>query len=226
MFFLKDILFPKFCLGCGFLGSYICFNCRKKLIKAQEESCFYCHRTSYQGLTHRNCFRKNGVDGFIYIYIYNNLLKKIIKTTKYRYVKESFSELLLDSYFAMFDKLIFYKRTLRPLSVEEIPLHEVRLKRRGFNQSKIIKDFLKDQFSLEETSYLKKVKETRPQAMLKKVERVNNLKGVFSSTKILKATNILLIDDVVTTGATMAEAAKVLKAQGAAAVIAFALAKG
>ncbi len=227
MIWIKDILFPKFCLGCGFLGSYICFKCRNKLIKTRETECFYCKRKSYQGLTHRNCQRTDGVDGFIYIYKYDNLLKKIIKTTKYRYVKECFKDLLLNSYLSLFDKLIYYKKTVRPLSLEAIPLHESRLKKRGFNQSEIIADFLCEQFSFEKKTYLIKAKETAAQATLKRIDRIKNLKNTFSiKTAVVEETNILLIDDVVTTGATMAEAAKVLKAHGAAAVIAFALAKG
>lgn len=226
MKFIKDILFPKFCLGCGFLGSYICFNCRNKLAKAKDASCFYCRRKSYQGLTHRDCKRTYGIDGFIYIYIYNDLLKKIIKTTKYRYVKECLFELLSNSYLSLFDKLIFYKKTFHPLLVEAIPLHESRLKKRGFNQSEIIADFLCEQFSFGKKKSLVKTIETKAQAALKRRDRIKNLKKTFSvEAMAVDGTNILLVDDIVTTGATMAEAAKVLKAHGAACLIAFALAK-
>ena len=88
-------------------------------------------------------------------------------------------------------------------------------------------DFLCEQFSFEKKTHLIKTKETAAQATLKRTDRIKNLKETFSvKNPVVEGTNILLVDDVVTTGATIAEAGKVLKAHGAAAVIAFALAKG
>ena len=93
--FLKDLLFPKFCLGCGFLGAYICTNCKKKLSYIKQDSCLYCGKPSLYGLTHPGCRREKGVDGFLSVFYYNNLLKSVIKSVKYRLATAVFEELCL-----------------------------------------------------------------------------------------------------------------------------------
>lgn len=108
-----------------------------------------------------------------------------------------------------------------------IPLSKKRLRERGFNQSEILAEELSYRnqgrnFTVE-TSVLYRTKDTGSQALIKDREtRMNNVKGCFAvsnKNKIL-GKNIILIDDITTTGATLEEARKVLVDNGARRVIA------
>ncbi len=227
--FFKDILFPKFCLGCGFIGSYICLNCQKKLSYLKKDSCFYCKRASYAGFTHPACKKEFGIDGFIAVFHYSDLLKKIIKNIKYRMAKEILEELFQLMNYQTIEKLRFYKKLNNELFLQPIPLHPIRLRERGFNQSENIAEFLQKIFLLSEVNILVRTKNTFPQAQIKLGQkRYLNIKGAFklSDEKLHPEKQILLVDDVVTTGSTVKEAARVLKKNGSEKVYVFALAKG
>lgn len=225
---LKDILFPKICLGCGFLGSYICPKCLKKFSYVEKDVCLYCNKGSFFGLTHIGCQKKYGIDGFISIYHYNNTLKKVIKNIKYRLVQEAMGDFLKAiSFKVLADKLKFFKN--KNLLFNPIPLHPKRLKSRGFNQSEALVNFFTDFFSTEAIQLFDRIKDTKSQAILKKrKERDLNIKQAFAVKKgaQIAGKQIVLIDDLVTSGATVKEAAYVLKKGGADTVYTLALAKG
>ncbi len=96
-------------------------------------------------------------------------------------------------------------------------MHDDRLKERGFNQAleiaRIITKHMK--IKLDYTS-CHRTKLTKPQASLPLKERIKNIRGVFSCAENLQGLNIALIDDVMTTGASLNELAKTLKQAGAA----------
>lgn len=224
-----DILFPRRCFGCGFIGSYFCLDCQKKLVLVEKDRCFYCHRASYLGLTHPACRQKDGIDGFVAPYQYNNLLKKIIKNVKYRLAREGMKEFFIITGPAIAEKLHPYKKIDTSYCLLPIPLHPTRLKERGFNQSEILTSLISNILGLDRIDILIRKKNTPPQAKLKKVkERFNNLRGAFAIKKegLAKDKRVILVDDVVTTGITVREAAKSLKKAGARSVIVFSLAKG
>lgn len=108
-----------------------------------------------------------------------------------------------------------------------IPLSQQRLAERGFNQAVQLAHHLSRTQTQSQT--LLRMKHTSAQSSLKRSERLTNLTGAFAVAPLLVAQlrgkNILLIDDVVTTGATLNFAARVLKHAGAAHVGALVLAK-
>lgn len=126
------------------------------------------------------------------------------------------------------DKLSSFKRYSDSFHLQPIPLHKRKLKERGFNQSKIISDFFESYFNYPVIDCLSRIKNTAAQAQLKQNNlRFLNVKGAFLFTSPdKKVKEILLIDDVVTTGSTVKEATIVLKKNGVAKVFIFALAKG
>jgi len=126
-----------------------------------------------------------------------------------------------------------------------VPMYRKREKYRGFNQSEIIAKELAKKYSaqggLKVVCLLKKIKDTEDQVNLNKEERVRNVRGSFrfvgvgatlvvarinkGNHKGLPLRNILLVDDVYTTGATMRECCKVLKKSGIKNIWGFTLAK-
>lgn len=227
---LKDLLFPKFCLNCGRLGNYLCLLCQKKLLLIDIDCCFYCGRNSYLGLTHAICKRQNGVDGMLCVFRYNPVLKKIIKNIKYRLVKEALRELLNTIPVNFFEKVGNYKSFNKEITIQPIPLHPNRLKLRGFNQAVLLGEYISNVVLIPVVDILKKIKDTHPQAtLIARKSRYINLLGAFSYTNqenFGDLKNIILVDDVVTTGATCREATRILKRSGASNIYIVALAKG
>ena len=113
--------------------------------------------------------------------------------------------------------------------VVPVPLHADRLKERSYNQTEaIFKGWSKKEKLLWLPDVLVRTKHTIPQWKLTLSERRTNIKGAFLITRpqVVKDKNILLVDDIITTGITLDECAKVLKKAGAASVHGFSVASG
>ena len=112
--------------------------------------------------------------------------------------------------------------------VTVVPLHKERLREREFNQSLMIASPISRKHSLLLVNALEKTRKTRYQNELLKSERLKNLVGVFtvSPKANIRDKNILLIDDIITTGSTLGECAKTLLSGGAKSVTSFTLARG
>jgi len=162
----------------------------------------------------------------------NKLSKKAIWAIKYNknnIITNKFSCLLYDFILENISDEMIFSNFNNPILIP-IPMHPKNLKERGYNQSElIVKDIEKidnnKNFSFCYNA-LQKIKETPHQSKLKnKNERLKNLKDCFfADEKLVKNKNIILIDDVITTGTTMSEATKALKKVGAKKVIGFSIA--
>jgi Predicted amidophosphoribosyltransferases len=107
-----------------------------------------------------------------------------------------------------------------------IPLHPSRERARGFNQAELLAARIASRLSIRlETAAVKKTRHTTPQSALTRLERIENAKGNFRTDADLTGKSILLVDDVVTTGATLAECAHALRGAGAKHVYALAFAR-
>ena len=98
-----------------------------------------------------------------------------------------------------------------------LPLHPLRLRDRGFNQSAEIARAIHNQLGIPmDVDCLARKRATPPQAALPLKERARNVRGAFECTADLSGKRILLVDDVMTTGSTLRECARVLQLHGAA----------
>lgn len=113
-----------------------------------------------------------------------------------------------------------------PDLVIPLPLASRRLAERGFNQSALLGAHVSKALGLRyETRGMLRVRETPPQAGLNRVARLKNVRGAFDCVHSLHGRHVAVIDDVMTTGATLSEAARVLKKAGAARVSAWVIAR-
>ncbi len=229
---LLDLLFPKFCLGCHRPGGYICLQCQNKLIYLKSQKCFVCKKPSLYNLTHQNCLKKLSIDQVGSIFYYNDFFKKIIKNIKYRYAKEILFELTKIINPLQINFLELYKNLSGKIFIQPIPLHQEKLNERGFNQAYLIANYLKDLTHFTIVDLLIRVKKTKNQAEIKdKKQRYINIKNAFKlkkdiDTNFIYGSRIILVDDVVTSGYTAAEASKTLKKAGVQKVYLFTLAQG
>jgi ComF family protein len=237
--FVLDLFFPKSCLGCKKTNTYLCQDCFNKIELCSNNICFFCHRPSWQGQNCIICKNKFSLDRVISATEYKHpLIQEIIKNFKYNYVKEL--------YYPLAQLLIKSLKNAPNISNDSniilvpIPLHKRRLHERNFNQAELLAKEISQNFSIPmETKILKRKRAILAQAKIKDREsRKENIKDVFEIDKefmkkcvaenenLLKDKIIILVDDVATTGATLSEAAKVLKRAGAKEVWGLVVAKG
>lgn len=212
-----DLFFPKNCLNCGKGGKYICLNCLQK-VHLSKQVCIECEKSAVDGMTHSKCLKKRSLDGSVSIWTYEGVVRKAITKLKYRFAYEIAKELAetgsknLKSKFTALPK----KAILTP-----IPLHPLRYNWRGFNQSEEIGKLIAKEMGWRFISdILVRKKQTVPQANLSEKARQQNVKGIFVLNAFRRSLftdhqSLILFDDVWTTGATLREAGKVLKHNGA-----------
>ena len=164
----------------------------------------------------------NKINNFSYN---NKLLKKAIHTYKYKFVRNLAEPL---------GKLMVQRITQdNKYNIQDIdcivpiPLYKKRLKWRGFNQTELLANEISKHINKPMINALSKIKNTKPQIQFNEKSRKKNVKNVFVCTvpEIITNKNILLIDDVKTTGATLNEAKKILLKAKAKSVFTLTLAK-
>jgi len=149
------------------------------------------------------------------LFSYDYPLDRLLQHYKYR---ESLH--LADTFASLFiSKLAGASISLaqKPDLIIPMPMHGERLKQRGFNQALEIARLISKatEIKLDYTA-CQRTRLTPPQASLPLKERIKNIRGVFKCEKNLQGLNIALVDDVMTTGASLNELAKTLKQAGAA----------
>lgn len=152
--------------------------------------------------------------------LYEGVLKKAISLLKFYGIKR-LSKPLSD--------IILHIEMPRVDAVLPVPLHEKRLRQREYNQSALITKYLAKSLGIEVLlNCLVKIRDTAPQVGLSSKDRRKNIKGAFDikQRELIKGKNIMLVDDVVTTGATVRECSRVLKKAGAENIYVITLAHG
>ena len=222
-FNLLDLIFPKRCVSCGTFGKYICNRCFSKIEFVERPICPICQRQAIGGKIHPKCTGKFRLDGLAVACRYKGPIKFAIQKVKYKWVYD-IEKILVDILASQIWKFDLPQNSI----LVPIPLHKKRKNWRGFNQAEILAKTLAKKFKVGYSDSLIRMIETRTQVGLTREERKLNVKGAFKIKENSKvsAKNILLVDDVYTSGATMMEATKVLKQAGAGNVWAMAVALG
>lgn len=236
-----DILFPPLCLICKThlpqleKERGICGNCFSKITIHSTLFCGVCRARLPENkkICHKKSFYLLGAATN-----YDEITKNIIHQFKYQYWTRLKN--ILE------DILKIYLENLQPgpnpfsskggstfggkkYIIIPIPLYKDREKERGFNQAEILGKIISQILSLPmENKILARIKETQSQAKLKNWElRKENLKGSFEikNPEKIRNANIILVDDVYTSGATINEAAKILKENKVKKIIAIVITK-
>ena len=194
------VLFPQKCLGCKKENEILCSDC---LLKINRPDTPYLNgvriAANYQDL----------------------VLKKALWLLKYRGAKQLAKPLA-----ELIKERVWKKMETKDWLVIPIPLSKNKMRRRGYNQAELIAKELSDNICAD---VLLKKFHTKSQVEVKdKEERLANIIGSFEAknSETITGKKIILIDDVLTTGATMREAKKVLKQAGAKKVVGVVVARG
>ncbi|MGP8152596.1 MAG: double zinc ribbon domain-containing protein [Smithella sp.] len=216
---ISEVIFPPQCLGCAeilhpFTGQIFCPACNDKIKFITGSICFICGTTfpdsHAEGHLCGDCLENKTYFSYARaVFCYENFILNAIHQFKYKRnisIGEMLASFMADFSFPDID---FTDYSL----IIPVPLHIKRLRERGFNQSLILAHAIgkKRQIPVD-FSLLKRHKFTLTQTGSNRNERKRNIKGAFEVTdkKKIAGKNIILIDDVYTTGATINECAKTL----------------
>lgn len=213
--FVLDIFFPKKCINCRKYGEELCFECAKEIEMVVTSVCPLCGKISKSGKICAVCKNKSKfvLKGIISAAVYDSgPTKEIIHHLKYSGMTR-LSDILAELIVIRLRKEKFSTDTV----VVPVPLHESRFTERGFNQSELIGKYVANKIGLPGGNAIERSKNRKPQAELKRSQRLSNLSGCFEVVDpgFIAGKTVLLIDDVATTGATLNECAKVLRSSGA-----------
>jgi ComF family protein len=211
---LLQLLYPPLCLGCQMIieerGEIdtVCNNCLKNLSPIPDN---YAREEVLSRLS--PCF----LDALFTVFQFDDLVQKIIHEIKYRKAQKLAYQLASQARSYLLTDVPWQNEN----PVLPIPLFPLREKERGFNQSRAIAaGFFADSENPIDDHILSRSRPTQTQTELHREERLQNVYGAFTlkHPEQVENKNIILVDDVVTTGATLNECARILKAAGASKV--------
>lgn len=223
---LVDFVYPKVCLACrskisaSSVDELICLGCWGKIKKNVPPFCHSCGRHLEKNNLAKNicpeCLKKKlHFDRAFSPCVYDGVIKGLIHDFKYKnkdHLGRPLSKLMIE-----FAKV--YSLPMADLDfIIPMPLHKTKLREREFNQAQVLSEHISAEFKKDVLSdILLRNRHTRTQTDLEIPERFQNVKDSFSIAKneAVKGKHILLVDDVLTTGATSSEAALALKNAGA-----------
>lgn len=227
--FVLDTFFPIECLGCQKGGDWLCDWCAKRIGIEGEDVCIVCKVRARNGRTCFSCKKACALDAVMRFLNYDDLIvQRLLRTAKYSYVRRALHCLLNAVEPHIKAKLEMLEFDARAFVYVPVPLHARRLRERGFNQSEIIAARVAQAVGGQMKIALKRRKDRPPQAKLDEFDRAVNIKDNIQCVNpaAVNGKYVCLVDDVTTTGSTLDECARTLRAAGAQEVWGLVLAKG
>lgn len=195
--FFLDAIFTVKCPYCGKVierKEYACPDCKKKLPNKNITS-----------------FALGGYET-VAPFIYKDIFAKAVRDFKFRENTDYAKPLAL-----MIASSVAKHFDIGSVDIITcVPMHKINRKERGYNQSELLAKECANLFGIPYVECIEKHKQNKLQHTLKGKERQENVRGVFRVTDkaLVQGKNILVIDDVLTTGATLGECCRVLKKAG------------
>lgn len=195
----RDLLFPVFCISCRVEGEWLCQPCLEKL-QSEIKPQFFCHPY---------------LDKVIALANYKSeIIARLVRLLKYEYAEEVgvIFEKLIEDFVRQNGKFFGDQSSI----IVPIPLHKKRYLERGFNQAELLAESWGRHLNASVwKNVLIRQRQTKTQVGLSGMERRNNLQGAFALRQPFAGIErVILVDDVFTTGSTLEEAGRLLRAHG------------
>ncbi len=231
---LLDMLYPRRCIGCGERSPetfrYICWDCWSDAAKVAPPFCKLCGDPVAGSVEHNFiCYSCSGetpsFDQARSAARYDGVVGEALRMLKYEkalWLAPDVAELMHNCLRAEYPDRSFDL-------VVPVPLYHVRRRERGYNQSALLARELGRRIGCRSAArLLRRIRPTETQTNLTAPQRLSNVKNAFHSgrRKGLAGRHVLLVDDVMSTGATVNACAKALKKGGAASVFVITAARG
>src|SRR5437763_1985407 len=219
---LASLFYPATCVVCAAnieRAEYLCADCQRRAPRIVAPFCAKCSEPFPGAITQTfscaNCeHRTLHFDCAVAAYRSRGLIRKVLHQFKYgkqRHLRYQVARWLAEG---------LHDSRLRGRHfdlVVPVPLHPARERERGFNQAALIAELVAPSAAIPSRPVLSRVRYTTTQTAYDRAERMENLHGAFRLRKNrdVRGLRVLLIDDVLTTGSTLSECARVLRQAGA-----------
>ena len=228
---LTELIFPSRCLACSAYGDTLCHTCLAAIPRRTSQECLVCKRPSRNGQACPTCATHSTLDHLLVAgHADHPVLWQAIHTLKYAHAHTLARPLAEYAVRA----LAHHPATssvfqTNPLLIP-VPLHPQRERERGFNQSALLAQHIADRIGMHHhTDAFERTRATESQTHThSRWERLHNMQNAFAVRRpeLVRGRDIVLVDDVCTTGATLDACASVLKDAGARTVSAVVIARG
>lgn len=219
--FVLNFLFPPVCGICGKLDrNWICEKCKKRIEKYNKFKIVKGKKEINELFNFPNL--NSYFDEFLYCFEYKSLIRNLLLRYKFSdcgYLSNLFANVILNNkkineIFESYDIII------------PVPMDKKKKAIRGYNQTELIAKRFEKKIKIDNKNLIK-VKSTRTQSTLTADERTKNVKNVFviKNKSDVENKNIILFDDIATTGSTINEISKILKENGAERILVLVIAK-
>lgn len=214
-----ESLLPSYCYGCRRQGTYLCQDCFEITNSLPHPICPHCKTALGMGKLHNNCKKELKLNRLFSCADYSDLrINSLIKDLKYKHAFALAEPLAEFAYWWLAKNEYLNEIKNNVDLIIPVPLHKSKLKKRGFNHASHVAKHLGVLLDIPlEDGLLIKTQKTKPQTETEnKNERQKNLKNAFSVISDIPSGSttgkkVLLVDDVVTTGSTLAECAQTLR---------------
>lgn len=210
---LLEFAFPPLCMGCGGYTdsvTQVCEQCSGRIDRYTEPFCLRCKQQIFESMVCPSCER----DAWLLFAFGNYIdpLKEIVINFKFRGITTAF-DFAAEELCRQFSERIF---ALEPTYLVPIPLHPLRELMRGYNQAELFARQLERHIQLPvATDFIARTKRRKEQARLHVNQREENVRGVFEAIADADpGERVILVDDVVTSSATVTEARRILMEAG------------
>lgn len=223
---ILDLIYPRLCACCRAVittpdSTQICQRCQAELpLIDSKNKCNRCSLPLGAFAKERNhcegCYRLPfaGFRRAVAVGTYEGALAKLLRV--YKYAHQPF---LIKTFAPLFTDLLMREfKNNKPAIVTGVPLFKARLKRRGFDQAQLLAGVATRALNIpHHPAILERVKNTPTLTRLSRTARAAIIKGAFkvNNPELIKNADVLLVDDIMTTAATVSECARTLKAAGA-----------
>jgi competence protein ComFC len=222
---LVSLFYPLLCVVCSAdvgAGKYLCAECEEKAPRIKPPFCEKCSEQFAGAISGNfscaNCaHRRLYFDAAISSYRSRGIVRKLVHQFKYGrqfHLRHPLADWLGET---IHDPRL---RDRRFDILVPVPLHPARERERGFNQAQLLADLFSARISVSVRPALERIRYTTTQTAFDRAERMENLRNAFRLRPKMHVQDlrVLLIDDILTTGSTLSECARVLKKAGAISV--------
>lgn len=222
---LSSLFYPPMCAVCSQAVArteYLCASCASKAPRIEAPFCAKCSEPFSGAITETfscaNCAHRTlHFEAAVCAYRSRGVVRQIVHQFKYngqQHLRHPIGDWLADT---LDDPRLSGRRFDM---IVPVPLHPARKRERGFNQAELLANILGGHAELPSHDLLQRIRYTTTQTAFDRAERMENLHGAFRLRKNtdVRGLRVLLVDDILTTGSTLSECARVLKAGGALSV--------
>jgi len=213
---LLELLLPPACAGCGRYGAVLCRACARGMRPARSPADRFA--AADPGIV-----MGESLEVAIAAFVHEGAMRRALQRLKYGGAARLAAPLARQALPALADLLAMAPEgaVLVP-----VPVHPARRRQRGYNQAALLAAELGTGAGVPVQEFLVRTRETARQHGLSRTARLHNLRGAFAAQRAAPSgATVVLVDDILTTAATLEACAEVLRARGAARVLGFAVAR-